>query len=591
MATFNIKTNNYNIGALSGKYALKDLSNTGKFSNMVDTLPFKVVLNISEDSGQITLKQGSLVAVPNGLSDADGVSKVDLYERINKDVTISIGHRINDPSTSATTTNKVYLIYNSAAGMLEADNNIMYKYYTENVYEGGVLKYEGNTFLRVAAKQKCALPLGYFDDAWHFHQFTAIGFYKDFMWVDSGTAYYVPNGRDDGYGLNIDTITINNLVYTTIDELKSGVVSDSTATGYLLLDKYGKGHLVQNYKSSVVYTPYVGYEYVSSDNYIYDSGKNKVIMCKVSDMSIAEDEFDSISNFNTYQTVDYAEVLGNLASIEETMVHKNGGNETVLGDKAFSGLSTFSNILINGGNISNCTVTGNLKIADSKTITFTDAVLTSVNRTNHPNCLKIQGKTDNTKGGITLGKNSSVKILGSENDANITITLPTNKKDSNNNDIVPTILPAATDRYDLGATGRKFRNMYATTFNGNATSSNWADLAEIYATDKEYPVGTLLQFGGKAELTIASSEVNAVVSERPGFLLNAEGEGQPVALAGRVRVRVNGPVKKFDKIFLSNKDGIGTTVGLLDEKPIARALEDKPEDGEGLVLCCIHFTL
>ena len=41
----------------------------------------------------------------------------------------------------------------------------------------------------------------------------------------------------------------------------------------------------------------------------------------------------------------------------------------------------------------------------------------------------------------------------------------------------------------------------ANTFDGVATSANYADLAEIYSTDKEYEVGTVMAIGGDAETT------------------------------------------------------------------------------------------
>lgn len=132
----------------------------------------------------------------------------------------------------------------------------------------------------------------------------------------------------------------------------------------------------------------------------------------------------------------------------------------------------------------------------------------------------------------------------------------------------------------------------ATTFSGTAVQANWADLAEIYKTDKEYPVGTLLQFGGEEELTIAKDEVNAVVSENPALLMNDGMEGQPVALVGRVYVRVVDKIKKHDRIFLSDIAGVGSVHQATGgAKPIARALEDKESDGEGLVLCAVHFSI
>ena len=145
---------------------------------------------------------------------------------------------------------------------------------------------------------------------------------------------------------------------------------------------------------------------------------------------------------------------------------------------------------------------------------------------------------------------------------------------------------------DIGSNNTKFNNVYANVFNGLATSAQWADLAEVYATDEEYPAGTLLSWGGTKELTIAKDEVNAVVSEKPAFLMNKDGEGQPIALAGRVRVRVVDKVSKFDKIYLSSIPGVGSVKPrFTDDKPIARALESIEEDGEKLVLCAIHFSI
>ena len=131
--------------------------------------------------------------------------------------------------------------------------------------------------------------------------------------------------------------------------------------------------------------------------------------------------------------------------------------------------------------------------------------------------------------------------------------------------------------------------MVAPTFQGNATSANWADLAEKYDSDKDYPIGTLVQFGGNKEITIANTEVNGVISEKAGYLLNASSNGLPVALCGKVKVLVKGKVKKFDKICLY-KNGVGI-VSHRDEKIIARALEEKNTEENGLVMCVTQFNL
>ena len=133
----------------------------------------------------------------------------------------------------------------------------------------------------------------------------------------------------------------------------------------------------------------------------------------------------------------------------------------------------------------------------------------------------------------------------------------------------------------------------ATKFEGTCTTAYWADLAEMYETDAEYEVGTLLKWGGEKELTLANMGVaNAVVSEKPAFLMNAEGTGQPIALAGRVRVRVLGKVKKHDAIVLNEMaPGVGKVQENASEVVVARALEDNDFVGEKLVLCVVRFSL
>ncbi len=134
---------------------------------------------------------------------------------------------------------------------------------------------------------------------------------------------------------------------------------------------------------------------------------------------------------------------------------------------------------------------------------------------------------------------------------------------------------------------------------GTAYRALWGDLAEYYESDKEYPRGTLVQFGGTKEITIASDNVNAVITSEPGFILNTQQSfnaenSQAIALVGKVPVRAIGKVKKFDYLTLSDTPGVAT-VWSAKELPnacvIARALENKNTEGEGLVFCTVKFEL
>ena len=99
-------------------------------------------------------------------------------------------------------------------------------------------------------------------------------------------------------------------------------------------------------------------------------------------------------------------------------------------------------------------------------------------------------------------------------------------------------------------------NTFNNVVQGTAFRTYWGDLAEIYETDKEYPKGTLVKFGGDKEITIADTQVNAVISSEPGLILNTQNKtGQAIALIGRVPVRVIGNCKKFDYLTLSDVPG------------------------------------
>lgn len=102
---------------------------------------------------------------------------------------------------------------------------------------------------------------------------------------------------------------------------------------------------------------------------------------------------------------------------------------------------------------------------------------------------------------------------------------------------------------------------------GCAISARWADLAESYESDFEYKPGTLVKFGGEKEITIANDEVNAVITTKPGFILGSDKQGEIIsyiALVGRVPVRVIGPVKKFDKLVLSDIPGVAISKRIKD---------------------------
>jgi len=106
---------------------------------------------------------------------------------------------------------------------------------------------------------------------------------------------------------------------------------------------------------------------------------------------------------------------------------------------------------------------------------------------------------------------------------------------------------------------------------GTATSALYADLAEKYATDQEYDPGTVLVFGGDAEVTecIVANDprVMGVVSTDPAYMMNSEAEGQYIALTGRVPCKVVGNVAVGDLLVTSATPGHATAANLYPASP------------------------
>jgi hypothetical protein len=100
-----------------------------------------------------------------------------------------------------------------------------------------------------------------------------------------------------------------------------------------------------------------------------------------------------------------------------------------------------------------------------------------------------------------------------------------------------------------------------TSFIGVATSAQYADLAEKYTADAEYAPGTVVSFGGAAEVTAstdADTRVAGVVSTNPAFTMNNEliaDHVVTVAFTGRVPCRVTGTVRKGD-LMVSAGNGL-----------------------------------
>ena len=102
-------------------------------------------------------------------------------------------------------------------------------------------------------------------------------------------------------------------------------------------------------------------------------------------------------------------------------------------------------------------------------------------------------------------------------------------------------------------------NFSAGTITATASQAQYADLAERYLADADLEPGTVVMFGGDAEIKACDTDgchaVAGVISTDPAYLMNSETDGLPVALTGRVPTKVTGPVAKGDLMVSSGMSG------------------------------------
>lgn len=128
---------------------------------------------------------------------------------------------------------------------------------------------------------------------------------------------------------------------------------------------------------------------------------------------------------------------------------------------------------------------------------------------------------------------------------------------------------------DIGSSGSTFGTIYAT-----ATSAKYADLAENYSADAQYEPGTVLEFGGANEVTIAEDgtrRIAGVVSTNPAHLMNSMCSGEFVialALAGRIPCKVRGRIAKGDMLVSAGSGFARADYNPIMGSVVGKALED-----------------
>jgi len=197
---------------------------------------------------------------------------------------------------------------------------------------------------------------------------------------------------------------------------------------------------------------------------------------------------------------------------------------------------------------------------------------------------------DTTSG--TLGiLNDTGLTVGADQDARISVTTATSAvtiaNQTSNANLVFQVNVAGTPTTAMtifGANG---------VISGTQINANYADVAERFAADTIYEPGTVVELGGVAEITRSVEELSenvfGVISTRAAYLMNS-GAGTdethpPIAMTGRVPVRVTGMIHKGDRLVSAGnglaraaQPGEATAFNV-----IGRALESRTDTSEGTV--------
>lgn len=182
---------------------------------------------------------------------------------------------------------------------------------------------------------------------------------------------------------------------------------------------------------------------------------------------------------------------------------------------------------------------------------------------------------------------SPISFAGTYSNSNVASYLPTY-----NGAVLATTVTATALTTGANTTPGTITGNFTLT-SGSRLQATYADLAERFESDRYYDAGTVVELGGEKEVTAVrydlSEDVFGVVSSTAAYLMNsAAGDDNThpaVALNGRVKVKVQGRVKKGQRLVSAGngtaraaQKGEATAFNI-----IGRSLENKNTDEIGTI--------
>jgi len=253
-------------------------------------------------------------------------------------------------------------------------------------------------------------------------------------------------------------------------------------------------------------------------------------------------------------------IVGTLTTAAQTNITSVG----TLGALTVTGNVSTGNVSGTAGTFTN--VTGTLQTASQTNITSVGTLgsLSVTGNASTGNVSGTAGTFTNVTGTLQTAAQTNVTSVGTLTGLTI------------NNATIAITNGAANGSGNIGSSSGVFNTVFA-----KATSAQYADLAEKYTADADYAPGTVVKFGGSAEITVCDNdhdpEIAGVVSTNPAHIMNAGLQGKhvtAVALTGRVPCHVQGPVRRGQMLVSAGNGRARAETHPAMGTVIGKALED-----------------
>lgn len=338
----------------------------------------------------------------------------------------------------------------------------------------------------------------------------------------------------------------------------------------------------------------------------YNTNANTLYVCPTDGLSNANAWVSlAVSSANSTTTFGSVQVTGNLAANNITAVNNVNGANGVFTNISVSSTANISSGTANigTGNVGSL-FTQSINAGSQSTALSMTGVVTS-NGAGTANSIAgtsmwVTGGNLVVTGAGNVGirtdyyyyaNGTAISFSGTYSNSNVSSYLPTFTGTFGNTDATATFRGSTITTGASGNAGTITGNW--SLGSGSRLNATYADLAERFEADAYYDPGTVVEMGGDKEITAVqydlSEDVFGVVSDTAAYLMNSAAGNDtthpPIAVGGRVKVKVTGKVKKGERLVSAGKGiaraalkGEATAFNI-----IGRALENKTTDDVGTV--------